>query len=399
MKKKVGTWQGRLGKALKQLSKENSRFSKKEVAVDVSSAVKKVRAAVDDKRVVGYAELLSSLKEQIRAAQIKAALSVNRELVLLYWHIGREILGRQASEHWGTKVIDRLAKDLRVEFPDMQGFSPRNLKYMRALAEAYSDKLFVQQLVAQIPWGHNVRILDHVKDPTERAWYIRQTVENGWSRNILILQIESDLYRRQGKAVTNYGKVLPSPQSDLAHQTLKDPYIFDFLTIDRDAHERAIEKELVNHIRKFLLELGAGFAFVGKQFPLEVSGQDFYIDLLFYHTRLHCYVVVELKTGEFKPEYAGQINFYLSALDDLVKTAEDNPSIGIILCATKDRILAEYALRDMKKPIGVAEWKTKITRALPKKLKGSLPTIEEIEAEFGKEGDERGHKGDNGDIS
>ena len=228
-------------------------------------------------------------------------------------------------------------------------------------------------------------LIDKIHIPDERTWYIRQTIENGWSRNILMLQIKSDLYHRQGKAVSNFKKTLPPPQSDLAHQTLKDPYIFDFLTLDKEAHERAIEKELVNHITKFLLELGAGFAFVGKQFHLEVSGQDFYIDLLFYHTRLHCYIVVELKMGDFKPEYAGQINFYLSALDEVVKAPKDNPSIGIIPCATKDRVLAEYALRDIKKPIGVAEWKTKLTRSLPKKLKGNLPTIEEIEAELAKE--------------
>lgn len=334
--------------------------------------------------ISGYAELLSTLKERIRKAQIRAALSLNRELALLYWHIGREILTRQASEKWGAKVIDRLAVDLRHEFPEMKGFSPRNLKYMRSFAEAYPDKQIVQQAAAQIPWFHNCVIIDKVRDPEERMWYIRQTIENGWSRNILTLQIENELYRRQGKAISNFRKTLPSPQSDLAHQTLKDPYIFDFLTLDKEAHERAIEKELINHITKFLLELGAGFAFVSKQFHLEVSGQDFYIDLLFYHTQLHCYVVVELKTGEFKPEYAGQINFYLSAIDDIVKAPEDNPSIGIILCATKDRILAEYALRDMKKPIGVAEWKTKLTRLLPTKLKKKLPTIEEIEAELGK---------------
>lgn len=338
-----------------------------------------------DKGLTAYADLLHTLKERIRQAQVKAALSVNRELVLLYWQIGREILARQANESWGAKIIDRLAADLSREFPDMKGFSTRNLKYMRAFAEAYPDNQFVQQAVAQIPWGHNVRILDYVKDTKEREWYIHQTIQNGWSRNILTLQIESGLYQRQGKAVSNYKHTLPSPQSDLAQQVLKDPYIFDFLTINKEAHEQAIEKELVNHITKFLLELGAGFAFVGKQFHLEVSRQDFYIDLLFYHTRLHCYVVVELKAGEFKPEYAGQINFYLSALDDLVKASEDNPSIGIILCATKNKVLAEYALRDMKKPIGVAEWKTKLTRALPKKLKGSLPTIEEIEAELGKD--------------
>lgn len=221
---------------------------------------------------------------------------------------------------------------------------------MRAFTEAYSDGQFVQEVLAQITWDHNITLPDKIKNPAEREWYIGKTIEHGWSRNILVIQIESDLYNRQGKAVSNFRMALTSPQSDLAHQTLKDPYIFDFLTIDREAHERAIEKQLVNHITKFLLELGTGFAFVGKQFHLEVSGQDFYIDLLFYHTRLHCYVVVELKTGEFRPEYAGQINFYLSALDDLVRAPEDNPSIGIILCATKDRILAEYALRDMKKP-------------------------------------------------
>lgn len=335
--------------------------------------------------MTGYAELLNTLKERIRASQVRAVLSVNRELVMLYWQIGQEILTRQANENWGSKVIDRLAADLRREFPDMQGFSPRNLKYMRTFAEAYPDKQFVQQAVAQIPWGHNVRILDYVKGYDEREWYIRETIKNGWSRNILVLQIKSNLYRRQGKAVSNFRKTLPPPQSDLAHQVLKDPYIFDFLTIDKETHERALEKELVNHITKFLLELGAGFAFVGKQFRMEISGQDFYIDLLFYHTRLHCYVVVELKVGEFKPEYAGQINFYLSALDDLIKAPGDNPSIGIILCATKDRILAEYALRDMRKPIGVAEWKTKLTRTLPAKLKKNLPTIEEIEAELAKE--------------
>ena len=267
----------------------------------------------------------------------------------------------------------------------MQGFSPRNLKYMRAFAAAYRDEAFVQEVLAQITWYHNITLLDKVKGSIEREWYISETIKNGWSRNILVLQIKSDLYRRQGKAVSNFRKTLPPPQSDLAHQVLKDPYVFDFLTLDKETHERALEKELVNHITKFLLELGAGFAFVGKQFHLEISGQDFYIDLLFYHTRLHCYVVVELKVGEFKPEYAGQINFYLSALDDLVKAPEDNPSIGIILCATKDRILAEYALRDMRKPIGVAEWKTKLTRSLPAKLKKDLPTIEEIEAELAKE--------------
>ena len=302
-------------------------------------------------RSSNYTELLRTLKERIHSAQARAALSVNRELVLLYWQIGREILNRQATEQWGTKVIDRLSADLRREFPDMQGFSPRNLKYMRAFAEAYPDKQFVQQAAAQIPWFHNCVLLNKLHSHPEREWYIRKTIEHGWSRNILVLQIENDLYLREGKAVSNFQKTLPHPQSDLAQQTLKDPYIFDFLSLGKEAHERVIEKELINHITKFLLELGAGFAFVGKQYHIEVSAKDFFIDLLFYHTRLHCYVAVELKAGEFKPEYAGQINFYLSALDDIMKATEDNPSIGLILCATKDKVLAEYALRDMKKPI------------------------------------------------
>lgn len=334
------------------------------------------------KAPAGYVELLEDLKNRIRTSQLRAGLAVNKELVLLYWDIGRQILQRQQHEGWGAKVIDRLAHDLNREFPEMKGFSPRNLKYMRAFAAAYQNEAFVQEVLAQITWYHNITLIDKVKNSSEREWYIYQTIENGWSRNILVLQIENDLYHRQGKAVSNFRKTLPPPQSDLAHQTLKDPYIFDFLTIDKETHERAIEKEMVNHITKFLLELGAGFAFVGKQFHLEVSEQDFYVDLLFYHTRLHCYVAIELKVGEFKPEYAGQINFYLSALDDIVKAPEDNPSIGLILCATRDKVLAEYALRDMRKPIGIAEWKTKLTRSLPAKFRKSLPAIEELEAEL-----------------
>lgn len=345
---------------------------------DKESAVSHLSAGLPS----GYAEFLSDLKDRIRTAQIKAALSVNRELILLYWEIGRLILERQEKEGWGAKVIERLARDLKAEFPDMKGFSPRNLKYMRAFAEAYPDKQIVQQVAAQIPWFHHCILLDKIKDPNEREWYICQTIEHGWSRNILALQIESDLYHRQGKAVTNFSRTLPPPQSDLAQQTLKDPYIFDFLTMGSEARERSVEKEMVEHITRFLLELGSGFAFVGRQYHLEVSEEDFFIDLLFYHTKLHCYVAVELKAGGFKPEYVGKVNFYLSALDDIVKLPEDNPSIGLILCATKDRILAEYALRDIRKPIGVANWKTKLVKALPKNLKGSLPSIEEIEAEL-----------------
>jgi predicted nuclease of restriction endonuclease-like (RecB) superfamily len=340
-----------------------------------------------------YPGLLQSLKNRIRAAQVKASLSVNREIVLLYWQIGREILSRQEAEQWGAKVIDRLSADLRREFPEMKGFSSRNLLFMRGFAEDFPEDSIVKQLVSQIPWGHIIRIMQLTKDPAEREWYIRKTIEHGWSRNVLVLQIENSLYRRQGQAVNNFQETLPQPESDLARQMLKDPYVFDFLSIDKEMHERAIEKELVDHITKFLLELGAGFAFVGRQYHIEVSGQDFYLDLLFYHVLLHCYVVVELKVGSFKPEYAGQINFYLSAVDVLLKSPADKPSIGLILCAGKDRILAEYALRDMKKPIGVAQWKTKLTRSLPAKLKNKLPTIEELEKELRTDG-RRQTKGD-----
>jgi predicted nuclease of restriction endonuclease-like (RecB) superfamily len=317
---------------------------------------------------------------RIAEARSRASLSVNRELILLYWHIGREIVQRQKREGWGTKVIERLARDLHLEFPEMKGFTRRNLLFMRSLAESYEDTQIVKQLVSQIPWGHNIRIIQAVKDRTERLWYVRKTIEHGWSRNILALQIKSGLYHRQGKPVTNFSRTLPAPQSDLAQEALKDPYVFDFLSLSQEAHEREVEKELVKHITRFLLELGAGFAFVGEQYRLEVSQQDFFIDLLFYHTRLHCYIAIELKAGDFKPEYAGKINFYLSALDDMLRTPNDNPSIGLILCATKDKVIAEYALRDMTKPIGVSQYT--LTRAIPKNLRTSLPSIEELETEL-----------------
>ncbi|AGY58142.1 hypothetical protein GKIL_1896 [Gloeobacter kilaueensis JS1] len=265
----------------------------------------------------------------------------------------QEILARQQHESWGAKVIERLSKDLRRDFPEMKGFSARNLKYMRALAETYPDELFVQQLVAQIPWGHNVRILDKVTTSQEREWYIYKTIENGWSRNVLELQIDSGLYRRQGKAVTNFTRTLPPAQSDLAQQLLKDPYNFDFLTLGQDAHERDLERGLLVHIRQFLLELGAGFSFVGSQYHLDVGGDDFYIDLLFYHLKLRCFVAIDLKMGKFIPEYAGKMNFYLSVLDDQLRHPSDEPSIGLILCRTDNQLVVEYALRDVNKPIGV----------------------------------------------
>jgi len=330
----------------------------------------------------GYGELLENLKDRIRTARVQAALAVNRELVLLYWDIGRSILERQQREGWGAKVIERLAGDLRREFPDMQGLSRRNLLYMRAFAEAYPDREFVQQVAAQLPWFHNVTILTKLKDPTERGWYLRACVEHGWSRAVLTHQIESGLYHRQGKALTNFARTLPAPQSELAQQLLKDPYNFDFLSTHDALLERDLQKKLVEHLRDFMLELGVGFAFVGSQVHLEVGGEDFYLDLLFYHLKLRCFVVVELKTTEFMPEYAGKLNFYLSAVDDLLCHPQDSPTVGILLCKEKNRVVVEYALRDVNKPLGVAEYR--LAQALPTELQGALPSVEELEAELAK---------------
>jgi predicted nuclease of restriction endonuclease-like (RecB) superfamily len=288
-----------------------------------------------------------------------------------------------SQQGWGAKVIDRLSQDLREEFPELKGLSSRNLKYMRAFAEAYREDKFVQQLVAQIPWGHNLILLGRVKDDNARHWYAQQVTINGWSRNILTLQIESQLYQRKGQAVTNFEATLPPDRSDLVRATLKDPYLFDFLSLGTEAQERELENALVQHIEKFLLELGAGFAFVGKQFPLEVGGQDFRLDLLFYHLKLRCYVVIELKVDEFKPEYAGKLNFYLSAVDDLLRHSNDEPTIGILLCRSKNGVVAEYALRDINKPMGVAEWTEALTKSLPDPLVSKLPSIAELEAEIG----------------
>ena len=268
-------------------------------------------------------------------------------------------------------MIDRLAADLRNAFPEMSGFSPRNLKYMRAFAEAWSDENFVQQVAAQLPWFHNCTILDKLKTLEECIWYAQQTIENGWSRNILIHQIESNLFHRKGKAITNFDKTLPAPQSELAQQVIKDPYNFDFLSLGSEAKERDLERGLIAQLQKFLMELGVGFSFVGSQYPLEVDGEDFFIDLLFYHLKLRCFVVIDLKKDQFRPEYAGKMNFYLSAVDDLLKHSSDQPSLGIILCKTKKKMLVEYALRDTSKPLGVAEYR--ITAALPERLKGNLP--------------------------
>ena len=330
-----------------------------------------------------YAAFLEDIKRRVASAQIKAALSVNRELILLYWQIGREILERQAAQGWGAKVVDNLAKDLRNAFPEMKGFSPRNLKYMRAFAESYPEPEFVQQVAAQIPWFTNCLILDKIGDLAEREWYIRQTIEQGWSRNVLGLQIESELFERQGKALTNFEKTLPAPQSELAQDILKSPYNFDFLGLGKEALERDVENALLTDLKNFFIELGKGFAFVGSQYHLEVGGQDYFLDLLFYHLHLRCFVVIDLKIDEFKPEYAGKMNFYLAAVDDLMRHESDAPSIGLILCRDKNKIIVEYSLKDQTKPIGVSDYK--LTGKISDELQKSLPTAEEIESVIGDE--------------
>ncbi len=327
-----------------------------------------------------YNTLLDDLKTRIRQAQVRAALAVNQELTLLYWQIGREIVIRQQKEGWGSKVISRLAKDLKQEFPAIVGFSARNLNYMRAFAAAYPDEQIVQRCVAKIPWRHNIALIEKLKSSEERLWYAQKTLENGWSRDVLVLQVESDLFHRQGGAITNFKQALPEPQSDLAHQLLKDPYNFDFLTLSEHAQERDLERALVDRIRDFLLELGVGFAFVGSQYHLEIDGQDFYIDLLFYHIRLHCYVVIDLKITPFQPEHSGKLNFYISAVDDLLRQSEDKPTIGLVLCRGKSNAIAEYALRDINKPIGISTYK--LQDDLPDSLKGNLPSIEQLEIEL-----------------
>lgn len=328
----------------------------------------------------GYADWLSDLKTRIHTAQQRATFAVNRELVLLYWQIGRDILARQVEQGWGAKVIERLAEDLRLAFPDMKGFSPRNLKYMRAFAEAWPDSEIVQQAVAQLPWGHNLVLLDKLPDPETRRWYAAKAIEHNWSRNVLAMQIETRLLERSGTAVCNFPATLPKPLSDLARESLKDPYRFDFLGLTDEAQEREIENALVKHVTEFLLELGAGFAFVGRQVLLDVGGEEFFIDLLFYHLKLRCYVVIELKGGKFKPEHLGQLSFYMTAVDRQIKHEQDSPTIGLLLCKSKNKVVAEYALGDKSQPMGIAEYK--LLESLPTELQTSLPSIEQIEDEL-----------------
>lgn len=353
----------------------------------------------------GYRDLLEELKARIRQAQLRAAVAVNQELLRLYWQIGRDIVRRQELEGWGAAVIERLAQDLRRAFPETTGFSASNIWRMRAfyLAHRTSDENLAQPVremageglppsVPYLPWGHQIVLVEKVKDLEERAWYGHAAVEHDWSRNVLLHQIDSRLYHRQGQAVTNFVRTLPAPQSDLARELLKDPYNFDFLGMDEDLRERDLERALLAQVRDFLLELGAGFALVGSQHHLEVAEQDYYIDLLFYHLRLRCFVAVELKVGAFEPEHAGKMNFYLTALDDQLRHDGDQPSIGLILCKERNRVVVEYALRTTQRPIGVAQYH--VTKQLPVKLRGSLPTVEELERGIGgvKEPSETGGK-------
>lgn len=367
-----------------------------------------------------YKKWLSELKIKIRSVQVKAAIAVNSQLIAFYWELGKMI--SEKENVWGSKLIDQVAADLKREFPDMKGLSNSNLKYCKRFFNFYAPSLVqqpvaligqqavdqlhkksrkptkgqqvvaqynpqvgdetIQQLVGQIPWGHNILIFSKAKKIQGAYFYICQTIENNWSRDVLALQIKTNLYKRQGKAISNFKNTLPQPTSDLAQQTLKDPYIFDFMLLSKPYHEKDIENQLINHITKFLLELGKGFAFIGRQYHLEIAKNDYYIDLLFYHTHLKCYVVIEIKNTAFVPEYAGKLNFYLSAIDSLVKQKDDKPTIGILLCRGKNNIEAEFALRDIKKPMGVSEFK--FTEILPNKLKSSLPTVEEIEKELKK---------------
>lgn len=337
-----------------------------------------------------YVQTLTELKNHVQNAQIKAVLSANKELLKLYWIIGKIIIEKQEKSGWGSSIIERLAKDLQNEFPGIKGFSRANIFRMRAFYAAYeivseAPRQLEELPIFNIPWWHNVTLLTKLKDNQKRIWYAQKAIEYGWSNTLLEMHIESNLYEREGKAITNFKKTLPTPHSDMAQQSLKDPYVFDFLTLHAEHVEHDIEQGLIDNIQKLLLELGKGFAFIARQYHIQVQDNDFYIDLLFYNLRLRCYVVVELKARKFDPRDAGQLNFYLSVIDDQLRQADDKPTIGILLCKTKDNLIAEYALRGIDRPIGVAGYETEIIKKLPKKLKSSLPTIEEIEAELEKQ--------------
>lgn len=332
----------------------------------------------------GYGEWLVEVKERIYSARQRAALAVNNEMLRVYWQIGHDILERESVQGWGARVIDRLSHDLRQAFPDLGGFSRANLKYMRAFAGAWPESAIGQQAVGQLPWSHNIVLLTKLKDAELRLAYAEAAVQFGWSRNVLTIHIEQRRIERQGKAITNFEQVLPKPDSDLARESLKDPYRLDFLGLGDEAHEREIESSLIEHITEFLLELGAGFAYVGRQVHLEVGGDDFYVDLLFYHLRLRRYVVIELKAEKFQPGHLGQLGFYMSAVDAMLRHESDAPTIGLLLCKNKNEVVAEYALRDTTRPLGIAEFQ--LVEALPEQLQTALPTIEQIERELSEGG-------------
>jgi predicted nuclease of restriction endonuclease-like (RecB) superfamily len=330
-----------------------------------------------------YDELFALIRTKILESNGRAALAVNHTLVVMNWELGQHILGAQRQEGWGAGVIDRLSADLTLAFPNVHGFSPRNLKYMRGFALAYPDPAIVQAL-AQISWYHNITLLDKLSDTDRRVWYAQQAFKHGWSRNVLVHQIESDLYRRQGgRPVTNFERTLPPPQSDLVRQLVKDPYNLEFLTLGAEASERELELGLIGRLKDFLLELGVGFAFIGNQYRLEVAGEEFFLDLLFYHVHLHCYVVIELKIEDFKPEFAGKLNFYLSAVDDQLRhPGTDGPTIGVLLCKGKNDVVVEYALRDTTKPMGVSTYR--LGRSLPRSVREALPGEAQLRAELEK---------------
>lgn len=329
-----------------------------------------------------YLKFIEEVKAEIQKQRISVVLNANSSMICLYWNIGRAVLKKQEEEGWGAKIIDRMAKDLKDAFPEMSGFSPRNIKYMRKFAESWPDFVIVQRVVAQIPWRTNISLMDKLKDEKSRIWYAHKAIENGWSKTILDLQIESRLMERSGRSVNNFPVALPPMDSDMVNQVFKDPYLFDFLGTDIPRREVEIERQLTEHIQSFLLELGQGFAFVGRQVHLEVGGDDFYIDLLFYHLKLRCYVVIELKACDFEPGFISQLNMYQNVVNDILCHPDDKPTIGLLLVKGKNETVVEYSLAGYQNPIGVAEWKNQIAKALPEELRSSLPSIEEIEKEL-----------------
>ena len=329
-----------------------------------------------------YLKFIDEVKSEIQKQRISVVLNANSSMICLYWNIGRGILKKQEEEGWGAKIIDRMAKDLKDAFPEMSGFSPRNIKYMRKFAESWPDFEIVQRVVAQIPWRTNISLMDKLKDEESRIWYAYKVIENGWSKTILDLQIESRLMERTGRSVNNFPAALPQADSDMVNQVFKDPYLFDFLGTDMPRREIEIERQLTEHIQSFLLELGQGFAFVGRQVHLEVGGDDFYLDLLFYHLKLRCFVVVELKACDFEPGFISQLNMYQNVVNDILRHPDDKPTIGLLLVKGKNETVVEYSLAGYQNPIGVAEWKNQIAKALPEELRSSLPSIEDIEKEL-----------------